>query len=277
LAKLGASVIHYEFNKEGELLMIEIKQILDKIISSYYNILEKNLVGIYLHGSLAMNCFNPLSSDIDFLVVVKEKLSFNDMRKLIDVLLQLSENGPKKGFEMSVLLENDTKIFKYPTPFVLHYSDYHKERYLNQLDYICGNLEDSDLAAHIVILRERGICLIGKQINEVFQEVPKKYYIESIKHDISSSREEIIDNPIYFILNLCRVLCFLQEGKICSKKEGGEWACFNLPSEYLEIIHSALNTYNDVYTTFGVHSKILVDFADFMIKEIEKLYNGDVT
>lgn len=256
--------------------MLEIQQILDKIISSYYNILQKNLVGIYLHGSLAMKCFNPLSSDIDFLVVVKEKPNFNEMRELIDVLLQLSVNGPKKGFEMSVLLEDDAKNFKYPTPFVLHYSDYHKDKYLKELDYICGNFEDPDLAAHIVILRERGISLIGKTINEVFQEVPKKYYIESIKQDIISSREEIIHNPIYFILNLCRVLCFLQEGKICSKKEGGEWACFNLPSECSDIIHSALNTYNDVHTTFEVPTKILVDFADFMIKKIENLNSGDV-
>lgn len=252
--------------------MLEIQQILDKIISSYYNILQENLVGIYLHGSLAMNSFNPLSSDIDFLVVVKDKLNFKEMRELIDVLLNLSENGPKKGFEMSVLLQEDTKQIKYPTPFILHYSDYHKYKYLNQLDYICGDSDDPDLVAHIVILRKRGICLIGKPINEVFQEVPTKYYIESIKQDIMSSREGIINDPIYFILNLCRVLCFLQEGKICSKKEGGEWGCLNLPMEYLDTIHSALNTYNGNPTTFNVQSKILVDFADFMIKEIENLY-----
>ena len=73
--------------------MIEIKEMLDNIISSYYGILKKNLIGIYLHGSLAMHCFNPLSSDIDFLVVVKEKPSFNEMRELIEVLLRLSKNG----------------------------------------------------------------------------------------------------------------------------------------------------------------------------------------
>jgi len=35
---------------------------------------------------------------------------------------------------------------------------------------------------------------------------------------------------------------------------------------------SALNTYNDVHTPFEAQSKILVDFADFMIKEIDNLY-----
>ena len=43
--------------------------------------------------------------------------------------------------------------------------------------------------------------------------------------------------------------------------------------EYLDIIHSALNTYNGDPATFNVQSKILVDFADFMIREIENLYD----
>jgi streptomycin 3"-adenylyltransferase len=256
--------------------MLPTNQILDKIVYNYKNILQDNLVGIYLHGSLAMNCFNCNSSDIDFLVVVSVKLSFNVMRELVEVLLQLSENGPKKGFEMSVILESDAKNFKYPTPFVLHYSESHKEKYLSQPDYICGGFEDPDLAAHIVITQERGICLYGKPINQVFETVPKKYYIESIKNDVASSKEDIVDNPIYYILNLCRVLNFLLEGTICSKKEGGEWACFSLPQKYKDIIESALVTYNDANKLFSVNSERLIDFADFMLKEIKNLCNSTV-
>lgn len=254
--------------------MLPVKQILDTIVGSYCSILQGNLVGIYLHGSLAMNCFNPYSSDIDFLVIVKEAPTFNDMRGLINVLINLSGNSARKGFEMSVLLENDTKNFKYPTPFILHYSDYHKDKYINQLNYICGNSEDPDLAAHIVVVRERGICLVGKPINEVFQVVPKKYYIESIINDIRSSKEEITDNPIYYVLNLCRVLYFLHSGKVCSKKEGGEWANFNLPAQYRDIIQSALKTYTDIYKTFDIKSERLINFADFALKEIDNLFSG---
>ncbi|MFA6940402.1 MAG: aminoglycoside adenylyltransferase domain-containing protein [Clostridiaceae bacterium] len=257
-----------------EAIMLPVQQILDKIVLSYHTILKENLIGIYLHGSLAMGCFNPYSSDIDFLVVVKEKLNFNEMRELIDILLKLSENGPKKGFELSVLLENDAKNFRYPTQFILHYSEVHKDRYVNQSDYICGGFGDPDLAAHITILRERGACLIGKPIDEVFQAVPKKYYIESIKDDISSSKEEIINNPIYYVLNLCRVLCFLKDGNICSKKEGGEWANISLPTQYRDIIQAALNTYSDINNIFDIQPKRLVDFADFMLKKIKNLYNN---
>ena len=37
-------------------------------------ILKDNLVGIYLHGSAVMGCFNPLKSDLDLIVVVKDSV-----------------------------------------------------------------------------------------------------------------------------------------------------------------------------------------------------------
>lgn len=251
--------------------MLPVQQILDEIVNSYHAILRENLLGIYLHGSLAMGCFNPDASDIDFLVVVREKPAFDEMRKLVAVLLGLSENGPGKGFEMSVLLEKDAKNFTYPTHFVLHYSESHKDRYANQPEYICGGFGDPDLAAHITILKERGICLIGKPIDEVFRIVPPKYYIESIKSDINNAKEEILDAPIYYILNLCRVLCYLQEGKICSKKEGGEWAITFLPEQYTDIIQSALKVYGGVNSVLEIEPKRLNDFADYMLRETRNL------
>ena len=35
-------------------------------------ILGENLVGVYLHGSSVMDCFNPKVSDLDLLIVVKD-------------------------------------------------------------------------------------------------------------------------------------------------------------------------------------------------------------
>ncbi len=248
--------------------MLPVQQILDRIITSYQEILKQNLMGIYLHGSLAMGCFNPASSDVDFLVVVKGKPVFKELRELVDVLLELSPNGPKKGFEMSVLLEDDVKNFKYPTHFVLHYSEAHQDRYETQPDYICGGFEDPDLAAHITLLRERGVSLAGKPIDEVFQAVPKKYYIESIMQDIISSREGILTTPVYYILNLCRVLSFLKDDKVRSKKEGGEWAEDSLPLRYRDVVRSALNEYCDSGNTMSIESERLIDFADFMLRGI---------
>lgn len=247
----------------------DVKIVLDSIVAGYRNILKDNLVGIYVHGSLSMNCFNPNVSDVDFLVVIKENLDFNKKRQLIDVLLELDKQGPKKGFEMSVLLEVHAGNFKYPTPFVLHFSKDHKEKYERDYNYMCENGEDPDLAAHITITASRGICIFGKPIKDVFQPVPKKYYLKSIMCDIENAREDILNSPVYIILNLCRVLCYLREGMICSKKEGGEWAYSNVPMRYTEIIEQALLCYKNT-EIFNYNAEALIDFADFMMKEIRR-------
>ena len=154
--------------------MKPVEEILSSIVLEYKDILQENLVGIYLHGSLAMGCFNPNYSDIDFLVVVKEEISTQLKRKLVDVLLELSMEGPAKDFEMSVILEEYAQQIKYPTPFVLHYSKAYRDRYLSDPSFICGNYDDEDLAAHMTIIYHRGRCLFGKPISEVFQSVPKE-------------------------------------------------------------------------------------------------------
>lgn len=45
------------------------------ICKEYQEILKDNLIGIYIHGSIAFGCFNQDTSDIDFIVVVKKSLN----------------------------------------------------------------------------------------------------------------------------------------------------------------------------------------------------------
>jgi predicted nucleotidyltransferase len=43
-------------------------------VSKLSEMLGSNLVGVYLHGSLAMGCFNPHASDIDVLVITQRRV-----------------------------------------------------------------------------------------------------------------------------------------------------------------------------------------------------------
>jgi streptomycin 3"-adenylyltransferase len=44
--------------------------ILQQIKENYVEVIQDNLVGIYVHGSIAFNCFRWENSDIDYIVVV---------------------------------------------------------------------------------------------------------------------------------------------------------------------------------------------------------------
>ena len=104
-------------------------------------------------------------------------------------------------------------------------------------------LRDPDLAAHMTIVHARGICLVGPPITEAFPVIPREDYIAAIRGDIDDARLHMRDNPVYFILNACRVAAYLRDGIICSKDEGGAWALHALSAAYHTLIAQALAIY----------------------------------
>lgn len=226
---------------------MKVEKLLNFISKAYLDILKENLVGIYVHGSLAFGCFTWKKSDIDFVVVVHSSLKLKEKMSLIQVLYELEEDGPEKGFEMSVVLLKDCQNFCYPTPFELHYSKYHQAKAKEDLEQYCKEMygSDEDLAAHFMVIRCKGICQWGKPISEVFSEIPKAYYWKSILHDLEDAIELIMQNPMYAILNLCRAVAYWEQDMILSKKEGGEWALKNMPRLYNSLLQEAILEYQD--------------------------------
>ncbi len=210
-------------------------------------ILKDNLTGVYLHGSAAMGCFNPEKSDLDFLVVVNEKMTDASKRAFMDMVVELNARGPAKGIEMSIVTKDVCKPFVYPTPFELHFSMMHLGWYnSNPEDYIQKmNGTDKDLAAHFTIIVNRGKCLYGKPIEEVFGQVPAQDYMDSIWDDIAEAPDDIADNTMYLVLNMTRVAAFYRDKLILSKREGGEWGLNKLPERYHSLISDALHEYTD--------------------------------
>lgn len=221
--------------------------LIDDFIERSKEILRDNLVGVYLHGSLVMGCFNPQRSDIDLIIVVDEPLSDPVKRAYMDMAVGLNSCGPAKGIEMSIVLRKVCKPFVYPTPFELHFSSGHLEWYReNPDDYIREmNGTDKDLAAHFTIINSRGKCLYGAPVKDVFSEVPGCDYMDSLWYDIEGAIEEITEYPMYLTLNLARVLAYKKEKLILSKKEGGDWALKHLPSEYHPLIMDAMREYSE--------------------------------
>jgi predicted nucleotidyltransferase len=255
----------------GDILMIkkELEVYLNQIVKTFVEELIENLVGVYLHGSLAMGCFNPEKSDVDLLVIVKKELPIITQKTIIKKLLRITQ-GQQNPLEMSIILETYLSNFIYPTPFELHF--FHP-KYLTDDNYICGGkgFVDPDLAGHIKVTYHRGITLFGKEIKDVFYPINKKFYIESIFNDIKNAIEEINENPIYYTLNLCRVMYYLKEGTVSSKREGGEWAKEQLPDRFRKIVEQSLNGYNTSTLNIDICNKELYQFASWMLEENKKL------
>lgn len=248
---------------------MEIKKLLDELVEHSYRIFERNLIGVYLHGSNVMGCFNPTKSDLDILFVVESAITDIQKKMFMDVIIALNDNAPAKGIEMSIVRSEYCKNFVYPTPFDLHFSNMHLDWYKgNPTEYIEKmNGKDPDLAAHFVITKNRGIVLYGKPINDVFGEIPSEAYLDSIKRDIADSQDEVIDNSIYIILNLCRVLAYVQDRLVLSKKEGGEWGIKNIDGKYQGLIKEALACYTSDQNIVLNHS-LALEYCKYMENKI---------
>ncbi len=207
--------------------------------------LKSRLTGIYLHGSMAMGCFNPEKSDIDIIVVTEGEISDRQRLRFMEQVVRLNERAPAKGLELSIVNRKYCKPFVYPTPYELHFSPVHLGRYLESPEHYIKNMKgrDRDLAAHFSIINRCGITLYGQAVSDVFGEVPKEDYLDSIWCDVENAVEDIQGDFVYVVLNLCRTAAFLREGRCLSKAEGGQWGLQNLSGRYRGLILGALASY----------------------------------
>lgn len=208
-------------------------------------LLAENLVGVYAHGSLAFGCFTWNQSDIDFLIVTQEEPTLPQKEEIIRLLLDLDASAPKKGFEMSGLLLADCLQPVHPVPYWLHFSNAHKTRAQQNPTAYCQGMHglDPDLAAHLTVTRAVGIPVTGLPVAEVFGPVPRRAYLDSILADVADAETDVADQPVYVLLNLCRVLAALRAELVLSKAQGGEWALAHTPSEHHAVVAQALTSY----------------------------------
>lgn len=220
---------------------------IETLITGVLRVLGEDLHGVYAHGSLALGCFNPQRSDIDLLAVIDQPLPATMRRELARLMLQHSLQP--RPIEISLLARSRLEPWQHPTPYEFHFSEDWRDRYTPHMDDAAwsgwheSDQRDGDLAAHISVARARGIRLYGAPISTALPPVPTADYLDSILDDIRWARQGVADNPVYVVLNMCRVWMYLATGAVCSKQEGGAWALTRLPPSKRTVIAAALRCY----------------------------------
>lgn len=231
--------------------MMNVQDQLETVVSRFHEILKTNLVGVYLHGSLALGCFNFRRSDIDLLVLTRRALTPRVRVTVARALLTLSRSPAP--VELSILKRTDLRPWRHPCPYDFHFSESWRgnfEHFLSDPAHTWAAPEsgDPDLAGHITVLRARGKVLYGPPIEKIFPEVPRVDFLDSILGDVLGPEFGLASetiSPVYMILNVCRTLAYLRTGQILSKAEGGAWASKNIPPQHRAIVEAALAAYRE--------------------------------
>lgn len=244
--------------------------------------LGDNLVGVYLHGSLAMGSYFRPKSDLDLLVVCGRPLPVEGRRDLARALVRHMRTRPTVGnLELSVITAIAARQAQAPVPYELHVSGTWEEAVLaDQVDF-ASNGTDPDLPAHLTHTRQRGVCLLGIPIEEAFGDVEWDAFLAAVDDDAEwlLTDHNLLETPFYGVLNICRVLKLRHEKRhqVHSKDEAARWALDNLPAAHHDLVRLAWTAYRSdeevdptQRQTAGLDwpDEVLLSFRDFARSEL---------
>ena len=216
----------------------EILNQINKVVNIWKKHLGDELIGVYLHGSIALDAFNPNSGDIDILVVVKDSI---DIRVKLEIARDIIEIDRKPcPLEMSAVKLSDARNWKTPGNCVFHYSDFWTEKYVERFDnpdadvYVVDHeFPDADVTSYIKLLKQCGIVLYGREIQKVFADISDEDFWVAISADIDDYDFHDYDARYFSsnVLILGRILSFKKERRILSKYDGGIWMIDHVPED----------------------------------------------
>jgi predicted nucleotidyltransferase len=246
-----------------------VRRQVEEVVDCVRETLKRNLVAIYLHGSIAMGCFNPRTSDIDLLVVSKETIALGARRAIVNSLLRVSSRPVP--LEATFVSREQLRRWQYPTPFEVHFSESWREKYTTGLDRALAypaKPQDTDLAIQIPTVRQRGKCLYGGSAARVLPSVPDSDQTASVVQDFYWARKRVSKIPAYFVLNSCRIYAFLVTRRIYSKDEGCAWAIRRFPRKYRAVVRSARDAYRRGESELLVSAPELRTYVRWITNEI---------
>ena len=188
-------------------LPVEILNQINRVVDIWKRHLGDNLIGVYLHGSIALGAFQPDSGDIDLLVVVKDSM---DTAAKLEIAREIIEIDKKPcPIELSAVKQADAKNWKTPGNCVFHYSDFWTKKYLERF-------QNSDFEVYVSD-----------------HEFPDEDFWSAISADIEEYDFHAYDARYFAsnVLILGRILSFKKEKRILSKYEGGLWMMKNVPKD----------------------------------------------
>jgi predicted nucleotidyltransferase len=207
----------------------ETQSYLDRVVSTLGDHLGSGLIGVYLHGSLAVGAFHPGRSDIDVLAICAEPLSSEARRKLGEALRAIPTPGSGADLEFSLVTEEAARAASSAPPVEVHVSQ--------EEPFVVDGSErpgDEDLVVHFAMARARGQALMGPEPEQMFPEPDRASLIRAFLSDLRWARERGVAaweghempelaSMAYRALNAARSWRYLETGDLGSKTEGAAW------------------------------------------------------
>lgn len=238
----------------------QVSDLLQELTAHLPVLLGRNLIGIYLHGSLTQRAFNPKRSDVDCIVVTKRDLSDAQFRKLGGWLALSAESNPWAArLHLLCLLKSEVLTMNSKACFY-------------QFGVLKRTRSDGNPIIWMNVLQNGGV-LFGPRPESFVPVITPEILFQALERELGYLREEISDKPegkwknvpsyrAYAVLTLCRILYSFRKGPVVSKQRAATWALKYLPEEWNDIILQVLEV-DDIRRSSFISLSIIEQFIDF--------------
>jgi hypothetical protein len=221
----------------------DVNEILNLLLTRTSAILGAQFVGMYLYGSLSSGDFNPLSSDIDFVVVTETGLA----QDLVFALENLHKELWASGLEWAARLEGS-----YVPQSLIRRHDPQGPACptVNEGAFFIDR-RGSDWIIQRHVIREQGVILSGPDPKTLIDPVSADDIRQAVYGVLREWWFPMLENPVWLsehgpgyhafaVISMCRALHALRHGTIVSKPAAAKWAQAEFGSRWSGLIEKAL-------------------------------------
>ncbi len=188
--------------------------------------LDHRLIGVYAGGSWALGDYKHGRSDLDLAVVVREPLSRELGDAVVGRLRHESLPCPARRLELVVYRLDTARSGSAGADFELNLNTGATTPLAVRSKGASGDAGAHWFPIDRSVLSQAGIALWGPPADEVFAPIPRAALAPVVAESVRWHRDHPVD-PADAVLNACRALRFVKEGRWSSKPAAGRWAVDN--------------------------------------------------
>jgi aminoglycoside 9-adenylyltransferase len=234
------------------------------------SLLGKTVVGVYLFGSAVVGGLRP-NSDVDVLVVVKERLSENTRKNLVSRLMKVSgkvaDDSSARPLELTVINFSDVVPWRYPPKNELVYGEWLRKEF--EENQIPEPKPDPDLAIILTKVRKNSIPMLGPIAPELLDPVPSEELRLAIAESLPRLVGKFKGDERNVLLTLSRMWMTVSTGEIAPKDVAADWALKRLPQPHWKLLDLARRAYlGEINDDWISREKEVIALIDYLKKSV---------
>lgn len=211
---------------------------LDRLLGLVVDVLDRAIVGVYLHGSAVLGGLRR-RSDLDVLVITSRPTTHDEKERITDCLLAISDRDEILGFErpieLTIVVQPDVRPWRYPPPIDFQYGEWLRDRFER------GELEperptNPDLTIVLQAALRASRALVGPPAAAVLDPIPPADLRRAMIDELDSLLADLDTDTRNVILTLARIWTTVATGEIRSKDAAADWVLARLPPVHRPVL-----------------------------------------